>query len=141
MLKAKRLHVKYVSYRFVLLLKNWLNWISTIREKPQKCTFWEKVPESLKTDYFNISWLLFTILLLNRDISINYLGIAVSKYLNLEIFKVEITHEVTMNFSTFKKKFIVLKMVPFSLIFLDIFSLKYYHFLKQEIFEQFFGCM
>ena len=58
-----------------------------------------------------------------------------------KLMMIEIKHDVTMNFSTFKKKFIVLNMVPFSLIFLDIFSLKYYHFLKQEIFEQFFGCM
>ena len=46
MIKGKMLHQKHESYKFILPLKKWIDWISRRRDKmsqPQKSTFWEKL--------------------------------------------------------------------------------------------------
>ena len=45
------LHQNHESYRYILPLKKWADWISSWRDKmlqPQKCTLWVK-PQSQKT--------------------------------------------------------------------------------------------
>ena len=38
------LHQKHESYQYVLILKNWVDWITARQDtvsQPQKCTFWD----------------------------------------------------------------------------------------------------
>ena len=60
---------KRESYRYILTLKNWFDWISTRWEKmlqPRKCTFWKKwqeidkkkrlLPNFMTTFHMKTSW-------------------------------------------------------------------------------------
>ena len=49
---------KHESYKYILPLKNWVNWINTMQEKmsqPQKCIFSKKSAQKLKNMLFSPS--------------------------------------------------------------------------------------
>ena len=53
--RGKMLHQKHESYKYVLPLQNWVDWITTRREKmsqPEKCTFLKKASKNWKTLFF-----------------------------------------------------------------------------------------
>ena len=53
--KGKMLYQKHESYKYVLTLKNWVDWITARWEKtlqPQKCTFWKKCQKLKKRTIF-----------------------------------------------------------------------------------------
>ena len=65
----KMLHQKHESYKYLLPLKNWVNWLTTWQKK--KFTFWKEVPKNFKT-YFSMWLQSITLLLKQKPVELNW---------------------------------------------------------------------